>query len=163
MSHHTPLGLLYAFLVIAVFTTSYSTAQNPNARINAPGGNPADLPRSPDVHHASEEGRIQFRSQTVLVQVPVVVTDKSGAHVHGLTKDQFQILENGKEQKIATLEEIVANNTPISPAPPAPGVFRNLAFSVDQPRSISRSRHRPGQHSISRSSVWPTAVDQVSG
>lgn len=104
ITHHTPSGPLSAFLVIAVFIASYSTAQNPNARISAPGGNPANLPHSPDIHHASEEGRVQFRSQTILIQVPVVVTEKSGAHVHSLIKDQSQIFENGKEQKIATLE-----------------------------------------------------------
>src|SRR5436190_18398500 len=47
--------------------------------------------------HAEDERKVEFKSTTVLVQVPAVVTDKSGNHVHGLTKDDFQIFENGKQ------------------------------------------------------------------
>ena len=83
------------------------------------------LPASPNVHHASEEGKVEFRSETVLIQVPTVVVDKSGTHVHNLAKEKFHIFENGKEQKIATMEEIVS--VPAPPTAPAlrPGVFTN--------------------------------------
>src|SRR5579864_4994145 len=76
------------------------------AAIHAPGGNPRNLPQVPNAHHASEEGRVVFRTRSVLIQVPVVVTDKSGNHVHDLSKDKFQIFENGKEQQISIVEEI---------------------------------------------------------
>ncbi len=135
MRHFRPLGLLLGVLLTLV--TNYSWAQSPNARINAPGGNPRDLPQAPEVHHATEEGRVVFRTQTVLIQVPVVVTDKSGTHVHGLSKDQFQLFENGKKQTITTFEEIIAKNTPIPPAAIAPGVFSNLAIPADQSRSVT--------------------------
>jgi len=36
----------------------------------------------------------------------VVVTDRSGGHRHGLKKEDFVLLEDGKEQKIASFEEI---------------------------------------------------------
>jgi VWFA-related protein len=45
-------------------------------------------------------------SRTELVLVPVVVTDKSGKHIQGISKDAFRIEENGKEQKVATFEEL---------------------------------------------------------
>ena len=72
---------------------------------------PPYIPRSPDtlstgrtVHHADEEANLKFRSETILVQVPVVVMDKSGAHVHGLRRTDFEILEDKKTQKIATFD-----------------------------------------------------------
>ncbi|HLI62210.1 MAG TPA: hypothetical protein VKV05_02340, partial [Terriglobales bacterium] len=43
---------------------------------------PADTDR---VSRSTEDRRlIQFKSQTTIVQVPVVVTDKAGNHIHGL-------------------------------------------------------------------------------
>ena len=35
-----------------------------------------------------------------LVSVPVIVRDKSGAHIHGLKKEDFTLAEEGKEQQI---------------------------------------------------------------
>src|ERR1700719_538829 len=117
MRYHAPLGFLLGVLLVSGF----ALAQDPGsaAHINAPGGNPRDLPRYPAIHHASEEGPVVFRSQTALIQVPVVVTDNGGAHIHGLLKEQFRIFEDGKEQKIVNLEEVVADNTPL-PSTPVP-------------------------------------------
>jgi VWFA-related protein len=94
------------------------------------------LPSAPNVHHANEEGKVEFHSETVLVEVPTVVTDKSGAHVHNLTKERFRIFESGKEQKIASIQEIVSSSAP--PAVPAakPGVFTNVVESK-QARNVT--------------------------
>jgi hypothetical protein len=88
MRHPALLGLLLPVLL----TATDSWAQSPEAGINAPGGNPRDLPQSPNVHHVGEAGRAAFRTQTILIQVPVVVTDKSGNHIHSLSKEQFRDL-----------------------------------------------------------------------
>ncbi|WP_058188386.1 VWA domain-containing protein [Terracidiphilus gabretensis] len=88
-------GSLIPFLVAA----SLSTAQAP--------------PPSPD-------------NQTILKQtvnnvlVDIVVTDKNGQPIQGLTKDQFHITENSAPQTIAFFEE--HNDAPVAntPAPPAP-------------------------------------------
>lgn len=95
------------------------------------------LPTSPTVHHANEEGKVEFHAETILVEVPTVVTDKSGAHIHNLTKDKFHIFENGKEQKIAGMEEIVSVPGPPSAPPLRPGVFSNYLPGSNQPRSIT--------------------------
>jgi VWFA-related protein len=42
----------------------------------------------------------QFRSRTDLVQLPVIVTDKDGRVVDGLTADDFEVLEDGRPQEI---------------------------------------------------------------
>jgi len=85
---------------------------------------------------ANDEARVEFRSQSVLVQVPVVVTDKSGNHIHGLAKESFSLFENGKPVSISHFEEFNSNNTPIAPPPSADGKFRNLTIESSQPRNV---------------------------
>lgn len=86
---------------------------------------------------ADQEGKIKFRTQTILIQVPIVVTDKSGNHIHGLTKQDFHVFENGKEQKVASFEEIVTTNTKLPVVAPKSGEFTNLALSDQQPRPVT--------------------------
>jgi VWFA-related protein len=86
--------------------------------------------------YAYDEPKVIFRTSTVLVQVPVVVTDKSGHRIDKLTRDQFQVLENGKQQKIATFEEILADNSPpLAPAPP--GTFRNAGIEFHHAHAVT--------------------------
>jgi VWFA-related protein len=47
-----------------------------------------------------------------VVNVDVVVTDKSGKHVRGLTRDDFQIFENGKPQPITNFYEVGGEAAP---------------------------------------------------
>jgi VWFA-related protein len=72
-----------------------------------------------------------------LVQVPVVITDKSGQHVHGLKKDDFRVFENGKERNVTAFEEVTATHRPVVIAPLKPGQFTNLVMDREQPRSIT--------------------------
>lgn len=85
----------------------------------------------------SQEGKVQFRTQAILIQVPVVVTDKSGNHIHGLTKKDFHVFENGKEQKVATFEEIVTTNEQLPVAAKKQGEFSNLMLSDQHPRTVT--------------------------
>jgi VWFA-related protein len=80
---------------------------------------------------------IKFRTQAVLIQVPIIVTDRSGNHIHGLNKENFHVFENGKEQKVATFEEIVTVTTKLAVVRPKPGEFSNLALSDQKPRTIT--------------------------
>jgi hypothetical protein len=41
----------------------------------------------------------------------VVVTDKSGAHIPNLTKEDFQVFEDGKEKSLAVFEEVANSHT----------------------------------------------------
>jgi len=63
-----------------------------------------------------------FRAATELVLVNVVVRDKSGAVVRGLTRDDFTVAEDDRPQTISSfdLEELDrAEPTPAAPEPPA--------------------------------------------
>src|SRR5580704_2640519 len=101
-------------------------------------GAPANLPE-PDVRRyngADQEKKLVLRSQTVLVQAPVVVSDKSGSHVRKLTRDDFKILENGKQQRIAIFQEVNAGNARPVQTTNAPGTFSNITLE-QQPSSIT--------------------------
>ena len=113
---------------------------NPTANMNgaiATGtGNSLDT-TTVHLSSASDEGKVEFRTQTVLIQVPVVVTDKSGNHLRGLDKEDFTIFENGKPQKVSTFDEMTTSTAPLAAPAAAPaGQFRNLAIDSSQPRNV---------------------------
>lgn len=97
--------------------------------------NPA-MPDTVPIHTAKDEGKIEFRTETILVQVPIVITDKSGNHIHGLSKEDVRVFEDGKEQKLSTLEEIVASTGKFPLVASKPGEFSNLTLSEQQPRTV---------------------------
>jgi VWFA-related protein len=88
------------------------------------------------LNSANDEPKVEFRSEAVLIQVPVVVTDKSGNHVHGLTKEDFALFENGKPQKVSTFEDLTAATGKLAATATPAGQFRNLALDGSQPRNI---------------------------
>ena len=73
-----------------------------------------------------------------------MITDKSGNHVHGLTKEDFHVLENGKEQKVATLEEIVTTITSRDRSRSSLSIPSTLPFSIS---TLGVEKW---------SSIWPT-------
>ena len=114
-------------------TVNPTTNMN-NARALGTGTN-SDLSVGHSIS-AESEAKVEFRSSTVLIQVPVVVTDKSGNHIHGLTKENFSIFENGKPVTVSAFEELAAENTPlVTPATKA-GQFQNLSLTDSKPRNI---------------------------
>jgi VWFA-related protein len=98
------------------------------------GGNPS-FPAP--IHRADDEASVEFRTETILVQVPTVVTDKSGSHIRGLSSSDFRLLENGKEQKIVAFEEIESGHSLLPAASPHAAEISNLAASGVSPRNIT--------------------------
>jgi VWFA-related protein len=81
-------------------------------------------------------GKLVFRSQTEVVEVPALVTDKSGHPLRGLSKDDFKIFEDGKERRIASFEEVNAATSNPAAAPAPVGQFSNIAEQIRQARSV---------------------------
>ena len=77
-----------AALLLLQGTASSSFAQS-SQPLGSPG--PSSTPR--------------IVAHTSLVLIPAVVTDRNGAHITGLTKDDFYVLENKQRQKISIFEE----------------------------------------------------------
>jgi len=67
---------------------------------------------------------VKFTSRSELVLIPTLVTGKGGAHIGGLTKEDFTVFENGVEQKIATFEEVTSDIHRVS-HPRNPNEFSN--------------------------------------
>jgi VWFA-related protein len=64
-----------------------------------------------------------FRSGTELVTVNVVVRDKSGAVVRGLTQDDFIVTEDDKAQQITSFDFEELDRTDVAPAEPEPAII----------------------------------------
>ncbi len=69
------------------------------------------------------------------VLVPVVVTDKQGNHVKGLTRDDFEIKEDGKAQQVLSFQEMIAESKPVERADSIPYTFTNKVIS-ESPKNM---------------------------
>ena len=96
-----------------------NTGIQPQASATAGVANESDL-------HASTV--LKSRSEVALM--PVVVKDKHGRYISGLTRDAFHVEENGKEQSIFSFEEVKADQDKVSIPQPADGAYSNLPFDT---------------------------------
>ena len=71
-----------------------------------------------------------------IVNVDVFVTDKAGHRVRGLTKDDFEIFENGVKQPITNFAEYEEQREPATPIPTAGEGDRKAVVAAPQPRTI---------------------------
>jgi VWFA-related protein len=142
MSGRRALSFLSLFILVSIGAWAQSIGQEGNDPFTGRPANPAPPFSAPntDDHsspHASEERMLKFKSETVVVLVPAVVTDKSGTHVHNLSKKDFKVLENGKQQRITTFEEVTASGSRPALVTNPPGTFSNLPANGQQPVSIT--------------------------
>jgi len=128
-----------------------------------PGQNPPPPPPQ-KAQPAPRRSGFRFRVNTNLVLVNVVVRDKQGNLVRGMTKDDFQLLEDGKPQTIAdfgfedvdaialgeqngpTISGVAGAPPPPPPDPQTPEEMRNrrilvlfFDFTAMDPEQIDRS------------------------
>ncbi|HEX6087117.1 MAG TPA: VWA domain-containing protein [Thermoanaerobaculia bacterium] len=94
----------------------------------------------------------QQLSETIsvtVVEVPVTVVDRAGKPVRGLTKDQFEVLVDGKRVPVTGFDTIdmatLDERTRVSPATPVPAAaYRNFLLLFDTsgstPGSIRRAQ-----------------------
>ena len=75
-----------------------------------------------------------FRSRTELVTVPVIVMH-NGEHVAGLTKEAFQVEEDGMPKPLASFEEVRGAAKPVKPVEVPPDVYTN-EVSVAGPPTV---------------------------
>src|SRR6266567_7153117 len=67
-----------------------------------------------------------FSSSSELVLVPTVVNDKSGAHISGLTKQDFVLKQDGKVRSIAVFEEVRTDSARVRRSRGEGGIFNNF-------------------------------------
>jgi VWFA-related protein len=83
-----------------------------------------------------ENSEVKFTSQTELVLIPTLVTDKAGAHISGLKKEDFTVLENGSARQISTFEEITSTPNLLS-RPTKPDEFSNAVTGGGSTRRVT--------------------------
>ena len=83
-----------------------------------------------------DNAEVKFTARAELVLIPTLVTDKSGNHITGLKKEDFTVLENGAEQKIATFEEITSAPHRMS-RPMKPNEFSNALAGGPSSRRVT--------------------------
>lgn len=84
--------------------------------------------------------------QVTVVEIPVTVVDRSGAPVNGLTKDDFEVTDDGKKVRIVGFETIDMSKLTVednaTPLPPA--AYRNFLLLFDlassSPGTIGRAQ-----------------------
>lgn len=79
----------------------------------------------------------KFSSRTELVVVPVVVTDGTGHHVNGLRKQDFTVLEDGKEQEIRFFEAVQTDTERLYREHNADGVFTNFLEGAQSRKRVT--------------------------
>ena len=97
--------------------------------------------------NASPASEATIKVDVRQVLVPVIVTDKEGHHVTGLTREDFQVFEDGVEQKISGFSVENADLT----APPAATVITPTAEPATGQAASAPAAPRP-------TPVWRTYV-----
>lgn len=106
----------------AVKTAPAAATPQPQTTPAAPIGSAGPLPKLAET--------MEIR----VINVDVVVTDKKGKPVTGLTKNDFQLFENGSEKPISNFYEVTAPPAPAAAAPgqPAPAAPKLTAASIPE-------------------------------
>jgi len=102
-----------------------------------PGPSSMDTNSSARHSNANEEPKVDFRSETLLVRVPTVVVDKQGNPVSGLTKEDFDLAEDGQHRAISVCEEISSPKVRILRAPTTANTFTNGFSATQQPGGVT--------------------------
>lgn len=80
-----------------------------------------------------------FRAGVDLVTVGVTVTDRSGAIVRGLTRDDFQIVEDGQPQALVQFTAGLDEAAGTDPVPTHLGLLLDTSGSMETDLKLSRS------------------------
>lgn len=110
----------------------------------------ADTPKQKP---AAEVPKLVESVDVRVINVDVVVTDKRGNRIHGLTKDDFEILENGKPKAISNFYEVEAAPKAVAGTAAAPTSLaaieqipdnqkRRIIFYVDNLSLMPFNRNR---------------------
>lgn len=107
------------------------------------------------------------RVAVTLVEVPVTVVDRSGAPVRGLTRENFELADEGKKREITHFEVIdLQRLPPATEAPLNPAARRNFLLLFDlshsSPPVLLRSREAArefilkqlGPHDLAAVATW---------
>src|SRR6266852_1703677 len=88
----------------------------------------------------AQENKLVETIEVRVTNVDVVVTDRQGNPVSGLTKDDFQLFENRKPQTITNFYEVRPNSVQASVTAPAEASVPVPAGTISEPPPDMRRR-----------------------
>ena len=129
-SQHRACRTWQRFICCAIFAigaTGIVLAQQPAQ--SSPAQQQGTTPIDPgDMSQTTNPQRTTLQVSVRRVVVDVVVTDQKGKPVRGLTKDDFQVLEDGKPQQIRSFDEhIMEAQRPLPKVELPPNTYSNLS------------------------------------
>ncbi len=120
---------------VACLTLATLTAQAPA------GQPPAQPPAAAEEAPADQEPqRPTFRAFVDLVTTDVIVRDGNGQFVSDLTKDDFEVLEDGVKQEVASVSLIHGGRTFNLQAPPPPPPQEGIILPAAKPTNDAAGR-----------------------
>jgi VWFA-related protein len=140
------LGKSCLILTVSILFASFVWAQKKSALAPTPAQVPirdfSSVDRAKDhtiEYQEFDKHLLTFSTKVQYVLVPVVVIDKAGNPVAGLKKEDFRLQENGKDQVISSLEEIVPVATPLpsGPAKSKDEATNEAAIENNAPRRLT--------------------------
>ena len=121
-------SLLSLFLAISCSAVSAAAAAQQPPPSPAPSPAPAASPSPP--------AGLSFPARVEQVNVDVVVTDKKGAPLTGLAREEFTVLEDGQPQEVTSFEAVSVPAQPSASPPPRPRVSTNTAPETQTGRTF---------------------------
>jgi VWFA-related protein len=97
---------------------------------------PTAPPAGPSASATQEEAPPTFAAGVEQVVVDVVVTDKKGNPVPGLTRDDMSVFEDGQPQEITSFDAVALPDEPGEKPPPPPEVSSNVGEASDRGRTF---------------------------
>jgi VWFA-related protein len=120
------LQLILAMAVLVVGTRSTVTGQTGRIPSEPGTAKVGRVPLDPAFFQsaAAPQQPLTFRSSVKLIDIDVLVTDRDGHFIRDLTRDDFEILEDGKKQEVAAFSFV---DLPIESAAAAPAAKTSMA------------------------------------
>ena len=136
MSFGRPVCLLAALVLAAVTVGAQAPGQGqPPASGQAPSAGQPPAPAAPDAAQ-----KPTFRMLVDLVTTDVIVRDGNGQFVADLTKDDFEVLEDGVKQEVASVSLVHGGRTFNLQAPPPPPQQEGIILPASRPTNDAAGR-----------------------
>jgi VWFA-related protein len=95
------------------------------------------LRAAPATPQSAQSTTPTFTSTTDLVLIPTIVHDKSGSHISGLTKEAFELKQDGKSHPIAIFEEVKTDSSGLRRSQGEHGTFSNFDTASSRYRRLN--------------------------
>ncbi|MCM3870429.1 MAG: VWA domain-containing protein, partial [Pyrinomonadaceae bacterium] len=129
------LVLTVVLLVLSVSISSF-------AQVPAPGPSPSPAPASAPQQKITGDDDDVVRITANLVQIDAVVTDKKGRQITDLNEQEFEILEDGRAQKITHLSYVSVKSPDAAPLSPTVAAAKDKTATPPvnlRPESVHRT------------------------